>query len=72
MSHNIPVSKPLSVAVFAIQGKIRFEKGFFKNYCMHILGFLEWEGVFGSLFPCFLCFLGEFCSCMEGDNLLLV
>lgn len=72
MSHNIPVSKPLSVAVFAIKGKIRFEKGFFKNHYMHILGFLEWEGVFGSLFSCLLCFLREFCSCMEADNLLLV
>lgn len=31
MNHNIPVSKPLSVAVFAVFGKTRFEKGFLKK-----------------------------------------
>ena len=71
MSHNIPVSKPLSVAVFAILGRTRFEKGFLKSHCMPFLGTLWGEGLLGYLLACLLCFLRGFFSCMEGDNVLL-
>lgn len=70
MSHNIPVSKPLSVAVFAILGKTRFEKRFLKSHCKPFLGTRGGQGLLGSLLACLLCFLREF-FCMEGDNVLL-
>lgn len=59
MSHNIPVSKLLSVAVFAVLGKTRFEKLFLRSHCMPFLGTQLGERLLGSLLAHLLCFLQD-------------